>query len=472
MANSNGRIFDDGKGISLTGDIAYVLGSASTDVSTLCEDKHINPWAKFKPIPCLPSAGNNTPKRLTAAQIMAENYGTVIDFDPDGNVAGADWKGFAQKMYDGGTDGVRLREWNDTSKGEQAQYHRMTDFIAPTDYVRMDGKTNPLGYDHYANPAVNSGFTVQLNQTERYTLRPLIPADKRNMKITNNSTAYKFEFPWDGHWLPAYYANTAQSIQRNEEWLYPMDLVASHIKGTINAEKTARGVVIFRVRHDKNDELEELGGAYDVSALNGKRMVNSAVPDDSYLDLTNESKQTVSVGYGTHKLNEIDGDYFFVEYWHLAYTNGNTIEMPIPGFSYRVSIERFNSATIGELNRESNPWQFGVELNGEVLIVSVGKKSGTSNFTFSSAFSSLDVVVTPDEKGTAEKKKDWNMLTLGTSGSDYYYEDSANERKYYFNLGLNGALDPQYMGMYAVVVGVFKEGGNDATGTLSQYLTT
>lgn len=50
MPQSNGRIYRTAAAGISTGDIAYVLGSSSSDVGTLCQHDSINKWAKFKPV--------------------------------------------------------------------------------------------------------------------------------------------------------------------------------------------------------------------------------------------------------------------------------------------------------------------------------------------------------------------------------------------------------------------------------------
>lgn len=197
MPHSNGKIYTETRngvryGVT-TEDVAAVLGQASLDVGTLCRASNINPWAKYKPIPCRARMANNTPAPLTDTQRAEENHGlTLANWDyattrtPASVIAAILNRDGRTASYDVSRLVIDKRPWNSDS-GEM-QYARLSDFLpascftsATTPEASAEGRT--YGYNHDAKPFV----PVLQKESSIYRFPPLLPEGERYVEVEEGS---------------------------------------------------------------------------------------------------------------------------------------------------------------------------------------------------------------------------------------------------------------------------------------------
>lgn len=319
-------------GVSIR-DVQRCLGVSSPDERTLCTQPHINPWARYKPVPAIYTGPNNKPAPLTDAQRAAENYGvaelmdnyTADDDQQLENYVNA--AGFANG-YD-----IKLRPWNAN------QYVRLSDF------AKTDDNGQPVenvGYDHLAEP--DQVGVVKDGQT--YRLQPLIAAAERTLVIPPGSTAARFLFPCDAVWMGWYYdkryGNGASgvTIVAHEEWLSPLDLInGDAYSSLIVPGKLRRGLAIFQYNNQANVQAWKLVyKAWDRDSRTTTDRPFSSHPL-AWIDLTDSSAEA-NKAYGTASLKTMVGEYLFLELWMDTYQSGATTQYPIPGLAYKVTISR------------------------------------------------------------------------------------------------------------------------------------
>ena len=178
MSYSNGRI----TGAVSINDVQKALGVSSGDLATLCESELINPWAKYRPIPCSNGA-NNKPNLITPAQRLAERYGV----DPPVDMFTADtiqqYEDYVNNVIEKhGLYYIKLRPWGDR------HWKRLSDFVNTDDNGTL---VQNSGYDHNAKPD-NKKVTISGGSAEQageHYLAPLIPETQRTIYIPAGSAS-------------------------------------------------------------------------------------------------------------------------------------------------------------------------------------------------------------------------------------------------------------------------------------------
>ncbi|MBR6867139.1 MAG: hypothetical protein IKN02_02795 [Prevotella sp.] len=337
MAYSNGRLYCEmvnGKliGVSIF-DVQRCLGVSSPDLTTLCKQGHVNPWARYKPIPAIYTNRNNKPGALTPAERAAENYGVeelMDNYTADNDQFLEDYVNAAgfQNGYD-----IKMRAWNAN------QWHRLSDF------TKTDENGDPVlgvGYDHNAQP--DQVQVIKNNKT--YQLQPLIPAGERTLIIPPGSTDARFPFPIDAIWMGWYYdkrygdGSPGVTLQAHEEWLSPLDLInGDAYSSLVQSGKLRRGLAIFQYNSQTNvQKWKIVYKAWDRGPLNVENRPFATYPL-AWIDLTDSSAEQ-NKAYGTASLRTLLGEYIFLEMWMDTYESGATSQWPIPGLAYKVNISR------------------------------------------------------------------------------------------------------------------------------------
>ena len=343
MAYSKGRITYP---VSIE-DVRRAIGVSSTDVETLCKSGNINPWARYRPIPCS-QAANNIPGPLTPAQRIQERYGIeppVDMFTADDQQA---YTNYANNIAKYGEYYIKIRPWGDT------HHHRIHDFVK-TD---ANGATTSYGYDHNAKPdSVKVTLSTGTPQGTFY-LKPLIPEGQRNIVIQTNSTNARYQFPNDHLWMDKYYKKIygtltdVMSVERNEEWLSPIDFMGTSTYN-ISYASVLRRVLIFRwadsqgrIEGDSNYNsydakwrfynycTDKVGGSYTED--NRPWSSNKG----AWLDLTDatDSYSGNCLTTGSNLLKNLKGKCLFIDCW--IQSNSSLNLFPILGFAYEVNITR------------------------------------------------------------------------------------------------------------------------------------
>lgn len=421
-------------------DVQQALGTSHTDIGSLCRSEKINPWAMWKPVAVYAGRDYNSPQRLSYAQVRAMNYGSKIAFDTWGNDVSGQLETLANSGILQNWGGVCCIPFNHLNN----QFHRLTDFVAPSDApaLEMGG-----GYDHHAQP---TGVRIEVGSAPTvYELKPLIPEGSRDMDIADDSTAYKFEFPRDFEWLNKYYnPDEDTEIIRHEGWLHPLDLFTANIYGEVFTSSPRRGVAILKwMEYQSVYQWVALGWVYDTDTQETPPREQAG----AFLDLSRSNRNTLSFtgSEGQEVIGDMQGRYLFVDmYLGMSSTSEN---YPIPGFCYEVNITRHATSQWADLNYNENPWEFEFQQVGDLLYLYVTKKSGTSGYSYGSVFSSLNVVITADNKGTETALYTWDLLNFIQDDHGAYDEDNYH-RTYYLDLSMLGSN--VVMDKYSVAVGV------------------
>lgn len=317
MAHSNGRIYTETRngvryGVT-TEDVAAVLGQASLDVGTLCRASNINPWARYKPIPCTLGGGHNVPRALTEAERAAERYGLaeIVDMFTSDNVQ--QFEDYANSLdLSSHEGGIKMRPW-----ANNGMYYRLSDFVK----LSADGSfAVNKGYDHQARSAT---VTVTKSDTV-YQLRPLIPVGDRTVYADGVA---QFTYPVDATWLDVYVkyikgetlAANESVTTSNDEWLSPVDLaLANTYSQIVDPNSVRRGVMVF---HMDNGVWK-----YSLKALYGNGV--------TVLDFNSENGVVASPKY--ENLSDMTGERLFIDIWYFS----SVMQVPILGFAYKVNIVR------------------------------------------------------------------------------------------------------------------------------------
>lgn len=318
MPHSNGRIYTEVRngvryGVT-TEDVAAVLGQASLDVGTLCRASNINPWARYKPIPCTLGGGHNVQRALTETERAAERYGLaeLVDMFTADDVR--EFENYANSLdLSSHEGGIKMRSW-----ANNGMYYRLSDFIK----LSEDGSfAVGKGYDHQARPAIVS---VSTKNGTIYQLRPLIDAGDRTVYADGVA---QFPYPVDATWLDVYVRyikgetlTQGESVTTsNDEWLSPVDLaLADTYSQMVDLNSVSRGVIIFRRE----------GGVwkYSLKALYGNGV--------TALDFNSEDGVVTSPKY--ENLSKMTGERLFIDIWYVS----SVMQVPILGFAYKVNIVR------------------------------------------------------------------------------------------------------------------------------------
>ena len=350
MAHSNGRIYTETvsgvrRGVT-TEDVAAVLGVNSLDVATLCRAANINPWARYKPVPCIHANGNDVPGILTPSQRSAELYGLEALVDHFTADTDQQYENYANSIdFDSQYGGVRKRSWSTYG----SVWCRLLDFVKSSTQGAI---VDSVGYDHNARPdtvTVTHGGTA-------YTLQPLIPAVERTMTIAAGSTR-EFPFPNDSVWLPTYLGIINGTIQESqnykierghgEEWLSVLDLISGNTYSQLtNGSIIRRGVLIFK--RNASGVWKLVTQAY---AASGNHASVFSLTDASKSRMANDGSSDTTktvLRAGSTALTALEGSLLFVDIWFVSPVN----VVPIVGFAYEVNITRGSGGDTGSIDIE------------------------------------------------------------------------------------------------------------------------
>ncbi|MBR1449568.1 MAG: hypothetical protein IJ588_12590 [Prevotella sp.] len=329
MSYSNGKITAP---VSVK-DVQQALGTSVADVGRLCESPNINVWARYKPVPCDLTGGNNTPAPLTEEQRAAEAYGVESIIDA-----------ISYNQLDTLTDYInenptsinfiKMKAW-----GNNVRWHRLTDFV-------KTGSTTE-GYNHRAKP---SGVTVT-SRGVAHTLSPLIPVSMRNMEIETGSTEFRFLIPRDYEWVKFYYdpdyGGTGTYEGATVELTDSESLCAFEVMGlTINdAANLTRGFFLFAVNdydgkwyvaYSKQQEVNGTGS--NATVVDKYLNLNTTGGDEDHTNIMDPAD-----AHNTLMVKEITGRFLVVEYYYKT-GSGNGTYYLIPGMSYEINISRVSTA--------------------------------------------------------------------------------------------------------------------------------
>lgn len=348
----------------LSSDLGVIIGKKKGDtivdngVQWQVESRQeINPWARYRPIPCNDPA-NNTPERITPAQRQAERYGVdpPIDmFAADDIQQYNDYVNVDIVKY--GLDYLPLRPFGND------HWKRLSDFSKTNEY----GIATSLGYDHNAQP---NSIDVTVSGVV-YRLSPLIPEHSRTLYIPAGSTTARYHLPNDHIWMDEYYKYIKGQSSRvsniddhgHEEWLSPLDLMGqSTYYYNMAFASVRRRIVIYKWMDSQ--ERSEGDQYYDPTdakwrfynyATDTKGGTAKDRPFDNnkgaWLDLT-DSEEAVNTYYpynrdpydpqqagaDYHKMGTLEGRCLFLDCWVEDISSTNV--MPICGFAYEVNINR------------------------------------------------------------------------------------------------------------------------------------
>lgn len=378
MSNSNGRIFATSQnGVDL-GDLRTVVPvviqatiggetvtRVSSDVGVLCSAKvgdritdtngvvwtvvtrsEVNPWARYRPIPC--ANGNiNTPQPLTPAERMTERYGIEppIDMFTADNIQ--QFEDYANSMKDYNSYFLKLRPWGDT------HIRRLSDF-AKEDNQRE--KVPNIGYDHNAQMD-NVKITISSGNVQgTFYLKPVVPENLRTLYIPSGSTSARFQLPNDHRWMDIYYSYIwgtsfqVITLEANEEWLSPIDLMGANTYGITYASVLRRTLIFIWADSQMRQEGDPYYNADDAqwhfyNYVTDK--VGGSLPEadrdfatypNAYIDLTDTAGTDNCYYSNMNYLRTLHGKCLFIDCW--LQSNSSTNVLPIPGFTYEVNIIR------------------------------------------------------------------------------------------------------------------------------------
>ena len=401
MAYSNGRIYVDTSvtpnvGVSI-GDLqrcfavvikATINGQTvrrlSGDLGVICSKKtgdtfrvdgvtwqvesraEINPWARYRPIPCnttINNVENNKPTPITEAIRLSEQYGIDMPIDlykPDWTAGYNDYVANVAKY---GEYWLPLRSFGDT------KWKRLTDFAKTKDNGQAVHNT---GYDHNAKPddvkvtlkltGVSTDVAEQCNGT--HFLEPLVPDERRWIVIPPGSTsAGRYPFPNDHLWMDYYYKKIYGNLlndpdvivnRSHPEWLSPIDLMGTSEYNNPNNNQNfyasvRRRLAIFRMRNSNHQWTNDTNEFYEWSLWcyvsdtdsTGRNLRSRTYEEypNAWVDFTdNGNISNVYQLYGSPRT--LTGRILVVECW---YADGNSQNvMPIPGYTYELNIIRQN----------------------------------------------------------------------------------------------------------------------------------
>lgn len=332
-------------------DLQRCMGLTSTDLGTLIRTGNVNIWARYKPIPCLIQNSNNTPKPLTDQQRAEENFGMEIQDIYYAAGDGVDvWESYANGLdLSNPHAGATMRAW------ATGMYYRLSDF------AKCDNNRAPVtnvGYDDNAMPAT---VVVTVGGVD-FTVQPTIPVGNRVINVAENG---RFEFPRDSFWMPTYYNIMSGTLTPsasnkvtlgNPEWLSILDFISgARFSVIVDATKVRHGLVIFnQVWSDTLGDYEwkYVCRIYDRDETSGNVATRSfSQHPEAFADFTDTSTTNVGSPATISNLRELSGEYLFIDYWQLTYSNAAGEMQPIIGFAYKVTINR--SSTIWSVDVEN-----------------------------------------------------------------------------------------------------------------------
>ena len=349
----------------LSGDLGVIISKKTGDTFTVdgvtwqVESRaEINPWARYRPIPCnttINNVENNKPTPITDAIRLSEQYGIDMPIDlykPDWTAGYNDYVASVAKY---GEYWLPLRPFGDT------KWKRLTDFVKTNDNGQA---VNNVGYDHNAKPddvkvtlkltGVSTDIAEQCNGT--HYLQPLVPDERRWIVIPPGSTsAGRYPFPNDHLWMDYYYKkmygvllnDSDVTVNRSHpEWLSPIDLMGTSGYNNPNNNQNyyasvRRRLAIFKMG---NNGWYLYAYVTDTTTSATGWNLRSRLYDDcpnAWVDFTDSGtpSNVYILGDGSgDTLGTLAGRLLFVECW-VADNNSDHV-MPIPGYTYEVNIIR------------------------------------------------------------------------------------------------------------------------------------
>ena len=337
---------------------------------------NINPWARYRPIPCT-NSDNNKIFPITDSQRQAERYGIDPPIDMFTSDTIAEYENYvndADFTQNGGYY-IHLRPFGDT------HWKRLTDFVKTDSNGQAEsGK----GYNHNAKC---DEVTVIFKNGERYTITPLIPVGQRTIYLQDGNVL-RFQFPNDHLWVSEYYkyvkskedpsvSTDVDNVDQNDEYLSSLDFMAFNTYSTDKFPTVMRSVIIFK-RNSADTEWEYLNRVNDKVESNLKDRPYDTYKD-AWLDLTRrgginqhgdmdysdtwqlnhyeydtDANAAINFAYfranpyTTHIeeyhdnfLRNLEGRLLFLEIWRQS--NSSTNLMPIQSLAYEVNINRTGS---------------------------------------------------------------------------------------------------------------------------------
>lgn len=346
MSYSKGRI----TGAVSINDVQRALGTGSGDLATLCKSGLINPWAKYRPIPCAEDV-NNKPTLITPAQRLAERYGLDQQVDMFTADTIQQYEDYVNNVITKhGLYYIKLRPWGDR------HWKRLSDFVNTDANGRL---VQNSGYDHNAKPD-NKKVTISGGSAEQageHYLAPLIPETQRTIYIPAGSTNARYMFPVDHIWMDEYYKKVhgtttkTVTVEGNDEWLSPMDFMGSNTYSTLGFASVVRRIVIFTWESNKwkffNFATDKV--THSEAVWNKTDRPFSSWPK-AWLDLT-DSENAVNTCYNStdtsmqsHLMKNLSGRCLFVDFWVQEYSSTNVF--PILGYAYEVYIDRTKDVNV------------------------------------------------------------------------------------------------------------------------------
>lgn len=359
----------------LSGDLGVICSKKTGDTFTVdgvtwqVESRaEINPWARYRPIPCyglINNVENNKPTPISDSIRAAEQYGIDIPIDLYKPDLEAGYNDYVDSVLKYGEYWLPLLPFRDD------RWKRLTDFAKTND---NDTAVGNVGYDHNAKPdEVKVTITGGLNAEQTngvHFLEPLVPAERRWIVIPPGSTsAGRYPFPNDHLWMDMYYQKIYGTLpsgsvvvnRPHPEWLSPIDLMSNPEYGII-AEGASyytsvrRRLVIYRPKDSSgsfNDDPAAFAGwkfwAYvtDTTTAETGRNLRSRPYNNQYknawVDFTeNGNTDNAYLPYQSTgvTLGNITGRILVVDCWVGDSSSQNI--MPIPGYTYELYIDRRN----------------------------------------------------------------------------------------------------------------------------------
>lgn len=326
--------------------------------------REVNPWARYRPIPCNGSTDgveHNVPTAISDTVRQKERYGIDVLIDLYKPAEEAGYNDYLTGITKFGEYWLPLRPFGDT------HWKRLTDYVKTNDYGQA---VNGVGYDHNALPdnvkvIINSSGTGAEQVNGTYFLEPVFADEKRWVVIPPGSTAGRFALPNDHLWMDYYYRrmegdlddNTVRIVRGNEGWLSVLDLMGTDGYNESYAS-VRRRLAIYHMRDSNHQWTSDEAAFYEwyiwcivTDTTTGEGADSRYRPYEKYpnswIDFSeahNPTDNNDNVNYlltipGVN-LGNVTGKLLVVECW--IGVNSSTNIMPIPGFSYELNIVRQN----------------------------------------------------------------------------------------------------------------------------------
>ena len=344
----------------LSGDLAVYCALKTGDTFTdggvtwrVVSRGEINPWARYRPIPCHASINgveNNRPVPISDQVRYSENFGFDKPIDLFKAWDEAAYNDYVEKVAKYGEYWMPMLPFRDD------RWKRLTDFVK----TNSDGTAaGNVGYDHNAKPdkveVTITGGSEQINGT--HILEPLVSDGRRYIVIPPGSTsAGRYHFPNDHLWMDLYYQKvygTSPSARvdiyaPHPEWLSPIDLMGAPDYGSIvdggsYYASVRRRIAIFKMRNNAwyvYALVTDNTTAADGWNLRSRPFESCPKAWVDFTDSGNPPNVYIYPDGSNDTLGTITGRILVVECWISDKSSQNI--MPIPGFTYELNIIRQN----------------------------------------------------------------------------------------------------------------------------------